>query len=177
MKTVFFDVDTQLDFLYPAGALYVPGAEAIVPALGRLTTYAATHGIPIVSTMDAHTGADPEFAQWPHHCVTGCLGQRKPEVTLAGSRGRQYFLPKQTFDCFTSAALLPLLAELQADHYVVYGVVTEICVRHALRGLLATGKRVTVLADAIKEINASAAEETLRDLTAAGGAVGASTDF
>ena len=25
MNTVFIDVDTQLDFLYPAGALYAPG--------------------------------------------------------------------------------------------------------------------------------------------------------
>ncbi len=24
MKTVFFDIDTQFDFLFPAGALYVP---------------------------------------------------------------------------------------------------------------------------------------------------------
>jgi hypothetical protein len=29
MKTVFFDVDTQIDFLYPAGALYVPGGETV----------------------------------------------------------------------------------------------------------------------------------------------------
>lgn len=177
MNTVFFDVDTQLDFLYPAGALYVPGAETIVPALGRLTTYAATQGIPIISTMDAHTGADPEFAAWPHHCVAGCLGQRKPEVTLVGNRGQQHFILKQNVDCFTSAALLPLLEELNADHYVVYGVVTEICVRHALRGLLATGKRVTVLADAIKELDPSAAEDTFRELTAAGGAVSASTSY
>ncbi len=177
MNTVFFDVDTQLDFLYPAGSLYVPGAETIVPALARLTTYASTHGIPIVSTMDAHTGADPEFATWPHHCVVGCLGQRKPEATLAGSRGRQHFITKQHVDCFTSAALLPLLAELQADHYVVYGVVTEVCVRNAIRGLLATGKRVTVLADAIKELDAEAAQSTLADLTTAGGAIGASTDY
>src|ERR1017187_7219555 len=33
MKTVFFDIDSQLDFLYPAGALYVPRAERIVPAI------------------------------------------------------------------------------------------------------------------------------------------------
>ena len=31
MKTVFFDIDTQIDFVYPAGALYVPGAEHILP--------------------------------------------------------------------------------------------------------------------------------------------------
>src|SRR5471032_939182 len=29
MKNAFFDIDSQLDFLYPAGALYVPGAERI----------------------------------------------------------------------------------------------------------------------------------------------------
>ena len=36
MKTVFFDVDTQLDFVFPAGALYVPGAENIVENLRSL---------------------------------------------------------------------------------------------------------------------------------------------
>jgi nicotinamidase/pyrazinamidase len=36
MKTVFVDVDTQIDFLFPAGALYVPGAERLLPAIARL---------------------------------------------------------------------------------------------------------------------------------------------
>jgi len=177
MNTVFFDVDTQLDFLYPAGALYVPGAETLLPALARLTDFAAAHGLPIVSTMDAHSGDDSEFRAWPHHCVAGCLGQRKPQATLLGTRGRQYFVEKQQVNCFTSDALMPLLAQLQADHYVVYGVVTEICVRHALRGLLATGKRITVLADAIKELDPAAATATLDELVAAGGEVSTTAAF
>ncbi|MCX6603845.1 MAG: cysteine hydrolase [Acidobacteria bacterium] len=177
MNTVFFDVDTQFDFLYPAGALYVPGAETLLPALARLTNFAAAHGLPIISTMDAHSGHDPEFKAWPHHCVAGCLGQRKPEATLLGTRGRQYFLEKQHVNCFTSAALMPLLAQLQADHYVVYGVVTEICVRHALRGLLATGKRVTVLADAIQAPDPAAAQATLDERVAAGGEVSSTATF
>ena len=61
MKTVFVDIDSQLDFLYPSGALYVQGAERIVPAIARLNRYAAQHGIPVVSTTDAHTENDPEF--------------------------------------------------------------------------------------------------------------------
>ena len=40
MKTVFVDVDTQIDFLFPAGALYVPGAEALVPKIAALNRYA-----------------------------------------------------------------------------------------------------------------------------------------
>ena len=41
MNTIFFDIDSQLDFLYPAGALYVRGAERIVPAIERLNRHAA----------------------------------------------------------------------------------------------------------------------------------------
>ena len=41
MNTAFFDVDTQLDFVLPAGALYVPGAESILPAVVRLNRWAA----------------------------------------------------------------------------------------------------------------------------------------
>ena len=71
MNTIFIDIDTQLDFLYPAGALYVPGAERLIPALTRLTQYAAQHGIPLVSTVDAHAEDDIEFRTWPKHCVAG----------------------------------------------------------------------------------------------------------
>ena len=59
MKTVFVDVDSQLDFLYPAGALYVPGAERIVPAIARLNQFAAGRGVPVISTTDAHAENDP----------------------------------------------------------------------------------------------------------------------
>src|ERR1700722_13314693 len=90
MKTaffdVFFDIDTQLDFLYPAGALYVPGAERIVPAIAHLNRYAAQRGIPVVSTADAHLEDDVEFKTWPRHCVAGTIGQHKAESTLLEKR-------------------------------------------------------------------------------------------
>ncbi len=54
MRTVFFDVDTQIDFLFPAGALYVPGAEKIVNRVGELNHWAESEFLTVVSTMDAH---------------------------------------------------------------------------------------------------------------------------
>ena len=77
MKTVFFDVDTQLDFLYPAGALYIPGAENIIGALGALTKFAVANKIQIISTADAHSEDDPEFKTWKPHCVAGTDGATK----------------------------------------------------------------------------------------------------
>ena len=86
MATVFVDVDSQLDFLFPAGALYVPGAERTVPNIARLNRHAAGNGIPVISTVDAHTESDPEFRVWPHHCIAGTHGQRKAESTLLDRR-------------------------------------------------------------------------------------------
>src|SRR5690242_15292568 len=163
MATVFVDVDSQLDFLFPAGALYVPGAERVVPNIARLNRHAASHGIPVVSTVDAHTEADPEFRIWPHHCVAGTWGQRKAESTLLDGRvvvpnrpcdlalagARQIIVEKQTVDVFAAPNLGRVVEQLAADRYVVYGVVTEICVLYAIRGLLKTGGRVIVVTDAI----------------------------
>ena len=136
MNTVFIDVDTQLDFLLPAGALYVPGAEALIPAIARLNRHAAAHGIPLISTVDAHPGNDPEFRSWPAHCVAGTLGQRKPEATLVPG---QTIFSKVSTNAFEDGRLEPLLREMRVRRAVVYGVVTEICVRHAVLGLLRMG--------------------------------------
>lgn len=170
MKAVFFDVDTQIDFLYPAGALYIPGAETLIPLIARLNRAAPT----LISTMDAHTENDPEFQMYPSHCVAGTLGQRKPCETLVPN---QIFLEKQSVDCFTAARLPQLLAELDAQRYVVYGVVTEICVRHAALGLLKMGKRVEIVSDAVKPLNEPTAQLFLHDFQTAGGKLVLSADI
>ena len=162
MKTVFFDIDTQIDFVYPAGALYVPGAEHILPVIGELNRRAPL----VISSMDAHAEDDPEFEIYPPHCVVGTTGQHKPAITL---RDGQVIVEKQKLDCFSSPHLEPLLAQLNADRYVVYGVVTEICVRFAAFGLLKTGKPVELVTDAVKALDEPAASEMFREFTAAGG--------
>ncbi len=187
MKTVFFDVvfdvDTQLDFLYPAGALYVPGAEAIVPQVAALNRYASEHGIPVVSTVDAHAENDPEFRDWPPHCVAGTAGQHKPAATLLEKRTvissspqafdiegvRQILLEKQSVDCFTNPNLPALLDRLHGKRCVVYGVVTEICVKNAALGLLKSGRKVTLVTDAVRSLDDAKCAQFFEDFRIAGG--------
>src|SRR5271154_5741894 len=164
MKTVFFDIDTQIDFVYPAGALYVPGAEHILPVIGELNRRAPV----LISTMDAHSEDDPEFQIYPHHCVVGTTGQHKPASTMIES-DRQFILEKQKLDCFSSPLLVPLLERLNAERYVVYGVVTEICVRCAAFGLLRTGKQIEIVTDAVKALDEQKVREMFAEFTAAGG--------
>ena len=167
MKTVFFDIDTQIDFVYPAGALYVPGAERIVPAIAELNRHAPF----VISTMCAHSEDDPEFKTFPHHCVVDTAGQRKPAVTLLEKcePPRQVILEKQELDCFSNPRLTPLLSDLGAERCIVYGVVTEICVRLAAFGLLKTGRRVEIVTDAVQALDADAASNMFAEFTAAGG--------
>jgi len=173
VRTVFFDVDTQIDFMFPAGALYVPGAETIVDRVAALNRYAMSHGIPLISTMDAHAENDPEFEMYPHHCVAGTLGQRKPAATLVD----QHFVEKQKLDCFTSPKLPGLLKELGAERYVLYGVVTEICVKLAGQGLMKTGARVEIVEDAARSLSEAAASEWLREFMSAGGRLTKTASF
>jgi nicotinamidase/pyrazinamidase len=188
VKTLFFDVDTQLDFLYQAGALHFSGAEDIVKSLAELTNFAGANRIQIISDVDAHSEDDPEFKIWKPHCVVGTAGQQKaactlltPRIVLSTAPGaidriradvhdaRQIILEKQTLDCFTNPNLPPLLDILNADRYVVYGVATEICVQCAAFGLLKTGAQIELVTDAIKGISASDEREMIQRFEAQGG--------
>lgn len=182
MSALFVDIDTQLDFLYPAGALYVPGAERLIPALAHVIRYAARQGIPVISTVDAHAENDPEFQSWPKHCVAGTIGQHKAEATLLPRRvvvpnregslaiggAAQIVVEKQTVDAFQTRTLTRIIRDLDPDEFVVFGLVTEICVLHAVRGLLQFGKAVTVVTDAIQSLTPRASCDALEEMRAAG---------
>ena len=105
--------------------------------------------------MCAHTEDDPEFREWPAHCVVGTVGQLKPAETLLEKRAvigvapgdyqptalQQILFEKNQLDITTSPNFRPLVTRLAADRYVVYGVVTEYCVRFAALALLETASR------------------------------------
>lgn len=181
MKTVFFDIDTQIDFLFPAGALYAPGAEKIIGTVAKLNHHAAKQRIPVVSTMDAHSENDPEFRDWPHHCVVDTMGQQKPASLLLEKRvivpnapcsltlSDQILLEKQTFSALSNLNFALLLDHFAADRYIVYGVVTEVCVKFAAFGLLETGKRVEIVTDAVCALSEENGARTLADFQAMGG--------
>jgi len=182
-SVVFLDVDTQRDFMEPSGALYVPGAETIVPRLAALTQWAREHNVQIVATMDDHIDADAEISQqpdfrvtFPPHCMRGSRGQERIEATapqhplhienrvytraemaelLRRHRG-EIVIKKQALDVFSNPAAALLVELLAPDTVVVYGVATEFCINCAVRGLNDRKRRVRVVSDAIRAVDAGA---------------------
>ena len=185
-NVVFWEVDAQADFMLPGGKLYVPGAEKLLPNIRRLTD-AARHGrVFLVSHGCYHTKEDPEFAIFPPHCVQGTAGAKLvPEaltekvVTVPNqaqaslptdlSPYQQILLEKQTLDIFESRHADELVNRLGPHvEFVVFGVVTEFCVRFAAKGLLERGRRVSVVRDAIETLNSEDGKRAIAELQALG---------
>ncbi|HUJ54626.1 MAG TPA: isochorismatase family protein [Gaiellaceae bacterium] len=177
--TILWDVDTQVDFMDPAGKLYVPGAREVAPAMGRLVDAARTADVVHVASADDHELTDPELsddpdfvATYPPHCLRGTRGAEKiPETKqddplplsltpyplrrigqLAAGR-RELLLLKKAFDVFTNPNAEPLLDLLDPDEVVVFGVATDVCDDAAIRGLLRRGRRVCFVEDAARGLD------------------------
>ena len=117
-KYILIDIDTQNDFLNPKGTLYLPGSEQIIPNLKKLFTWAKEKNIPVISTVDSHIPDDPEFKEFPPHCVVGTWGHRKIPAALLDDfhvskigekldenildRYQQVIFQKQTYNIFSN---------------------------------------------------------------------------
>ncbi len=183
---VFWEVDTQADFMLPGGKLYVPGAERLLPNIRRLTDAARQGRVLLVSHGCYHTKDDPEFTTFPPHCIKGTPGaayvpeaMTEKAVTIPNDAAlelprdlspyQQIHLEKQTLDIFASCHAAELVKLLGDDkEFAVFGVVTEYCVRFAAKGLLERGRRVFVVEDAIETLKAADGERTASELRALG---------
>jgi nicotinamidase/pyrazinamidase len=171
---ILWDVDTQVDFMFPDGKLYVLHAEETVPAMARLVEAAREAGIVHVASADDHELTDAEISEepdyrttYPPHCLRGTRGARKiPEteqqdpVPITFERlperyfaGREFLLLKKSFDVFTNPNTEPLLDWLDPDEIVVFGVATDVCDDAAIRAFLARGRKVRFVEDAAKGLD------------------------
>jgi nicotinamidase/pyrazinamidase len=191
-RVIFWDVDTQYDFMKPDGRLYVPDAERLIPNLKRLTDFAHRTGVRIVASADDHVPGHRELSDtpdwketFPPHCMRGTPGQKKiPETALRNPMviepdplertdlERRVRTPhgdmlfhKHWFDVFTNPNVEPALEMLAPDDVVLYGVALDVCARYAIEGLLARRpqSRLFAVTDAMKPIDKDVAEHLLKE--------------
>jgi nicotinamidase/pyrazinamidase len=183
-QLVFLDVDTQVDFMCPSGSLYVRQAEEIIPNLAKLMLWGHDHRIPIVSSADTHAPDDPEFAQWPPHCVAGTPGQRLiPETLFPGAvvvenrpgafrasqeRVGQLIVEKSVYDVSTNVNFDAILASLGQPHFAAFGVATEFCLLWAVRALRKRNLPVALVVDAIKPITEEGGRKAIEEMVGEG---------
>ena len=205
-RCIFWDVDTQLDFMLSSGRLYVPGSEEILPVLERLTDYAHAHGIRIIASADDHVAGHRELSErpdwketFPEHCMRGTPGQRKvaetalrnplviepepqdPAALAARVRAHHgdLLFHKHWFDVFTNPHLLPALDALAPEQIVLYGVALDVCDKYAIEGLLRERPQLplTLVTDAVRAIDPDAGAALLADWSRRGVRMAPSADL
>ena len=178
---IFWDVDTQIDFMNADGKLYVPGAEEIKGQLQRITLLAREKGIRVWGSIDYHQPDDAEISDtpdyrdtFPPHCLAGTEGAEKIPETLpldpvwidAGNlsgeeiekliaqKEREIIFRKQRFDVFSNPNAEKFLKLARPERLFLYGVALDVCVAHALNGMLQRGgaKELYLITDAVKSI-------------------------
>ena len=180
MRTIFFNVDTQVDFIDPKGKLPIPNAESIKPNLKKITDFAKNNFIKVINTMDCHTEKDKEISDkpdfintFPQHCMVGTEGLKFiPETDLRGyffipvenfivdedakysiQEFRNIVIEKNQFNVFTGNPYTEeILKILKPKEIIVYGVAGNVCVDFAVRGLRERGYFVIVISDAIQNL-------------------------
>lgn len=138
-ETIFWNVDTQYDFMRPEGKLPVnngEGAEDIESVLAEVTEKARDEGIRVVNTADYHNEDSSEFSEspdfvesFPPHCLAGSKGaeyvpatepencleldwREKPDWGEVMSHKGDFVLYKDAFDVFAGPPESPYAEEL-----------------------------------------------------------------
>ena len=132
-----------------------------------------------VASTDQHELSDPEISEepdfdttWPPHCLLGTRGAEKipetkqldplplplvpvPDAILQRQLEgrREILIPKKHYDPFMNPNTETLLAFLDPDEILLFGVATEICDDAAVRALLSRGRRITFVEDAARAVD------------------------
>ncbi len=172
-------VDCQNDFI--DGSLACLHAKE---AVRYLISFADSHDVRVLYTADWHSPQNGSFQKnggiWPVHCVAGTKGAEISsafaEMTKEDNRpcegniflkGRRDDVEEYSgFGGETASGVR--LSDTLSAHVFVGGVASEYCVRETVLALLASGRRVTLLAAGIGYVEKDAHDASLTDLAARG---------
>lgn len=177
-KTIFYDINTQRDFILHDGKFHIEGAEKIVPVWKDITALARDQNIRIVCSVDCHLPGDPTLKSWggqyPDHCMAGTPGQEKidetkplnplmlenreytpDEITKILEHPGEIIFRRQQFEKLADNPHLSAILRLVLrpyEHIVMYGVYTEACVAREITALIGVGPKLHLITDAVAVI-------------------------
>lgn len=169
-------VDMLNEFCKPGGAMVLPGYEALVPPQRRVIAAARQAGCPIVFVVDAHRGnvrQDREFLKRTPHCVEGSWGAQV--IDDLEPRKDDLHVIKRRYSAFFNTDLDLTLKDSRVDTLIVFGVVTNICVRSTVHDAFFHGYQVVVPEDCVAATGPREQESSLYDIATHFGVVSDST--
>ena len=147
-STALVVVDMLNEFCKPGGAMVLPGYEALLPPQRKLIDAGRQAGCAVVFVVDTHrrnVREEREFLKRTPHCIEGTWGAQV--IDDLDPRPDDIFVVKRRYSAFFNTDLDLTLRDLQVDTVIVFGVVTNICVRSTVHDAFFHGYQVIVPED------------------------------
>jgi ureidoacrylate peracid hydrolase len=174
-STAIIVIDMLNEFCKPGGAMVLPGYERLVPPQKKVIEAGRQAGSAILFVADTHrpnVRQDREFLKRTPHCLEGTWGARV--IDDLDPRSDDVYIVKRRYSAFFNTDLDLTLRDLQVDTLVIFGVVTNICVRSTVHDAFFLGYQVIVPEDCVAATGPREQESSLYDIATHFGIVAAS---
>lgn len=164
-RTAVLVVDMINEFCKPGGRMVLPGYEVLVPPQLSVIAAARKAGAPVVWIHDSHRRAmrrDREWVKRIPHCVENTWATEIIEDL--GARDDEIHVIKHRYSGFFQTDLDLVLKDMLCDQVVVFGVVTNICVRSTVHDAFFNGYQVVVPEDCCAATGPREQASTLYDI-------------
>jgi ureidoacrylate peracid hydrolase len=169
-------IDMVNDFCKPGGAMVLPGYELLVPKQRAILDAARAAGAPVIWVHDSHRRnmrREHEFLKRTTHCIEGTWGVEIVEEL--GARDDEIHVIKHRYSAFFQTDLDLVLKDMLVNQLVVFGVVTNICVRSTVHDAFFNGYEVVVPRDCCAATGPREQESSLYDIATHFGVVSDAT--
>lgn len=158
-------VDMINDFCKPGGAMVLPGYETLVQPQLRVIEAARDNGVPVIWVHDAHRAnvrQDREWLKRTPHCLENTWAVEV--IDELGARADEIHVTKRRYSAFFQTDLDLTLKDLKVTQVVIFGVVTNICVRSTVHDAFFNGYNIFVPEDCCAATGQREQESTLYDI-------------
>ncbi|OLP55570.1 isochorismatase [Rhizobium rhizosphaerae] len=164
-RAAFIVVDMINEFCKPGGKMVLPGYESLVGPQTALIEAARKAGAPVIWVHDAHRPGMRHEREWAKRTPHGLENTWAVEIIEdLGARADEIHVTKRRYSAFFQTDLDLTLKDMQIDQLVVFGVVTNICVRSTVHDAFFNGYEVIVPADACAATGPREQESSLYDI-------------
>jgi ureidoacrylate peracid hydrolase len=164
-KTAIIIIDMINEFCKPGGKMVLPGYELLMPQQKALIAAARANNVPVIFVMDSHRKNMRRDREWvkrmPHGVEDTWATQVIDDLEV---RDDDIKVIKHRYSAFFQTDLDLVLKDMLITQLVVFGVVTNICVRSTVHDGFFQGYDIVVPHDACAATGPREHVSTLYDI-------------
>jgi ureidoacrylate peracid hydrolase len=158
-------VDMINEFCKPGGKMILPGYETLVPPQRAVIAAARASGTPVIWVHDMHRPNTRRERVWEKRIPHGVENTWATEIIEdLGARPDELHVVKRRYSSFFQTDLDLVLRDMMIDQLVIFGVVTNICVRSTVHDAFFLGYEVVVPRDCCAATGPREQESSLYDI-------------